>query len=365
MIVTIDADDAWCPPTFTSLSAAPVGVVDDPRRQPQHPLLDLTHRGEIGRGEIGVGSTDAASRVVDGSRLGGQLLAMVGMSDRDERLGALLDRPSSKLGDPVLGDDLVDRVLGGGDDIAGSELRHDAGGAVDVVECSTTNPWPPSEYMAPRAKSFWPPDDEKYFPPIVSDAHWPRKSTVEGRVDRDEVVLAGDDAAGRSRSARRAIRSRVLVEELVRRSVPSANVPTTLVRLRRFFTPLTTPDSMRSTTPSDTSSVWTPRSLWSDSEAMIVLGIAPMPVWIVAPLGIRSATKAAIFRSVSPHGRVGPPPVAVTATPTHDLGDVDLVAAERARHVVGHFEEDAAPPDETCGVVAESAEGEVAVPIGW
>ena len=29
-----------------------------------------------------------------------------------------------------------------------------------VVECSTTKPWPPGEFMAPRAKSFWPPDDE-------------------------------------------------------------------------------------------------------------------------------------------------------------------------------------------------------------
>ena len=47
-----------------------------------------------------------------------------------------------------------------------------------MVECSTTKPCPPSEYIAPRAKSFWPPDDEKYVPSIVSDAHWPRKSTV-------------------------------------------------------------------------------------------------------------------------------------------------------------------------------------------
>jgi hypothetical protein len=57
--------------------------------------------------------------------------------------------------------------------------------------------------------------------------------------------------------------------------------------------------------------------------------------------------------------------LAVAATPAHDLGDVDLVAAERTRHVVGHFEEDAAPPDEARGVVGRDAEGEVAVPIGW
>ena len=29
-----------------------------------------------------------------------------------------------------------------------------------VVEWSTTKPWPPFEYIAPRAKSFCPPDDE-------------------------------------------------------------------------------------------------------------------------------------------------------------------------------------------------------------
>ena len=65
------------------------------------------------------------------------------------------------------------------------------------------------------------------------------------------------------------------------------------------------------------------------------------------------------------HGRLDLDELAVAATPADDLGDVDLVAAERTRHVVGHFEEDAAPPDEARGVVGRDAEGEVAVPIGW
>ena len=61
----------------------------------------------------------------------------------------------------------------------------------EVVECTTTNPWPPSEYIAPRAKSFWPPDDEEELPPIVFDAHCPRKSTESvALIDTKLVSLA-------------------------------------------------------------------------------------------------------------------------------------------------------------------------------
>src|SRR6476660_9652504 len=42
-----------------------------------------------------------------------------------------------------------------------------------VVACKTMNPWPLSEYIAPREKSYCPPLDEKYCPATVSDAHWP------------------------------------------------------------------------------------------------------------------------------------------------------------------------------------------------
>jgi hypothetical protein len=30
-----------------------------------------------------------------------------------------------------------------------------------VVECRTMNAWPPSEYVAPRAKSAWPPLEDQ------------------------------------------------------------------------------------------------------------------------------------------------------------------------------------------------------------
>ena len=51
MIETIDADDAWWPPTFTpdGVCADPVGVVDDRRRQPQHAVLDrVSAASEVG-----------------------------------------------------------------------------------------------------------------------------------------------------------------------------------------------------------------------------------------------------------------------------------------------------------------------------
>ena len=52
---TIDALDAWWPPTFTPDAVRPhaVGVVDDRRREPQHAALDLVEHLEVdvwGRG---------------------------------------------------------------------------------------------------------------------------------------------------------------------------------------------------------------------------------------------------------------------------------------------------------------------------
>ena len=46
MIETIDADEAWWPPTFTpdGVRAHPVGVVDDRRREPQHAVLHRLER---------------------------------------------------------------------------------------------------------------------------------------------------------------------------------------------------------------------------------------------------------------------------------------------------------------------------------
>jgi hypothetical protein len=47
--VTIDADDAWWPPTLSSSSLRPLAVreVDDPDRQPEHTSLDRRQRIEL------------------------------------------------------------------------------------------------------------------------------------------------------------------------------------------------------------------------------------------------------------------------------------------------------------------------------
>ena len=63
MMLTIDADDAWWPPTFTpdAVVRTLFGVVDDPRGEPQHPRLDRLEHLEIdvaGAGDgAGRGST--------------------------------------------------------------------------------------------------------------------------------------------------------------------------------------------------------------------------------------------------------------------------------------------------------------------
>jgi hypothetical protein len=47
MIPTIDADDAWWPPTFTSPDGRSLSRGRHPPRQPQHPPLDLLQRVEV------------------------------------------------------------------------------------------------------------------------------------------------------------------------------------------------------------------------------------------------------------------------------------------------------------------------------
>ena len=50
MIDTIDADEAWWPPTFSAagIGPDPVRVVDDRRGQPEHLALDLGQRVQAG-----------------------------------------------------------------------------------------------------------------------------------------------------------------------------------------------------------------------------------------------------------------------------------------------------------------------------
>src|SRR3954464_9991907 len=58
-------------------------------------------------------------------RLTGQFIAEPGIRDRDERFGALTERPSPHLGHAELRDDLVDRVLGGRDNRPRAQRRLD------------------------------------------------------------------------------------------------------------------------------------------------------------------------------------------------------------------------------------------------
>ena len=73
---------------------------------------------------------------------------------------------------------------------------------------------------------------------------------------------------------------------------------TTFPGARCLRVPVTTPVSTSRISASDSSSVWTPRSRWSANPASRALGIEPIPAWMVAPSGMRSATKAAIRWSI-------------------------------------------------------------------
>ena len=91
-----------------------------------------------------------------------------------------------------------------------------------------------------------------------------------------------------------------------------------------------------------------------------------MPVWIVARFGIRSATNAAMRSSSSADGAGGHLDEGVVRlAPPHDLADVDLVAAEGARHPRVGLEEEPGPPDERGDVVGVQTEAEVPVAVRW
>ena len=53
--------------------------------------------------------------------------------------------------------------------------------------------------------------------------------------------------------------------------------------------PLITPFSTRGSTPSANISVWMPRFLWPPSWLRTAFGMAPMPIWSVAPSSISAA----------------------------------------------------------------------------
>jgi hypothetical protein len=82
-------------------------------------------------------------------------------------------------------------------------------------------------------------------------------------------------------------------------------------------------------------------------------------------VGMRSATKPAMVWSSRPSAGGGTSASGWSLPHvTGDLADVDLVAAERARHLRVDFEEEPGTADEAAGVVGTDAEAEVAVTVG-
>ena len=69
---------------------------------------------------------------------------------------------------------------------------------------------------------------------------------------------------------------------------------------RVFASPVTTPLSNSSTTPSENISVWMPRSRFSFRNRSTASGISPIPICRVEPFSMRSATFFPIARATSP-----------------------------------------------------------------
>ena len=70
---------------------------------------------------------------------------------------------------------------------------------------------------------------------------------------------------------------------------------------RVFASPVTTPLSNSSTTPSENISVWIPRSRFSLRKSRTASGISPMPICRVEPFSMRSATFLPIARATVAH----------------------------------------------------------------
>ncbi len=81
---------------------------------------------------------------------------------------------------------------------------------------------------------------------------------------------------------------------------PRTNDEMILPLCRVLASPVTTPRSNSSTTPSENISVWIPRSFFSSRKSRTASGISPMPIWRVAPSSMRSATFFPIARATSP-----------------------------------------------------------------
>ena len=69
-----------------------------------------------------------------------------------------------------------------------------------------------------------------------------------------------------------------------------------------FFRPVITPAFASAMTPSDSISVWMPRSLRSLRPLMTASGMRPIPICSVAPSGMSCAAWCPIWRQTSSSG---------------------------------------------------------------
>ena len=115
--------------------------------------------------------------------------------------------------------------------------------------------------------------------------------------------------------------------------MPIRKVVTILPRLISFAAPVTTPASTRSRTESVNISVWTPRSRLSRSASATAAGMAPMPIWSVAPirheLGHVAADLALHLAHLADAVRMR---ALVDLDGEVDVAHMDEAVAERARH---------------------------------
>ncbi len=181
-------------------------------------------------------------------------------------------------------------------------------------------------------KSIWPPTPLYSRSPIESATTWPVRSI--SMAELMAVIVANERMTWVSlvKSTGRISTIGLSSTKSYSRWEPIRNAVTSLPRLRSLRAPVMAPAWTRSMTASLNISVWTPRSLrWRSSRAAAV-GIAPMPSWMVAPSGTRSAMNAPMRRSTSPIDRlvqlVGP---LVGLDREIDLVDVDEAVAEGPR----------------------------------
>ncbi len=105
-----------------------------------------------------------------------------------------------------------------------------------------------------------------------------------------------------------------------------------------FASPVTTPASKSSTTPSENISVWIPRSRFSFRKRRTASGISPMPICSVEPSSMSSATfcadRARHLAHLGALRELDERPVDLDHV--GEARDVDEGVAERARHAAVH-----------------------------